>query len=297
MSRRSCTDKIKLSSYDEMFGAGNEVKVEVVGEQIKDVALSELHPFKNHPFKVLDDDKMEEMVESVKQYGILVPAIVRERAEGGYELISGHRRHHAATLAGLETMPVMIKACNDDEATVIMVDANIQREDISISEKAKAYRMKYDAMKHQGASGGLSLAEMSETAGESSKTIQRLIYLSNLTDELLNLIDSKKIGIAQGVDLSFLSVKEQEVVLRVMEKTGIFINMEQSARIKNAVKEGLFNEQWLLEILSYKKPPVRKVVFNQNKLDSYFEPNMTNEDIEGIIVKLLDEWKAKGGQD
>lgn len=157
--------------------------------------------------------------------------------------------------------------------------------------------MKYDAMKHQGASGGLSLAEMSETAGESSKTIQRLIYLSNLTDELLNLIDSKKIGIAQGVDLSFLSVKEQEVVLRVMEKTGIFINMEQSARIKNAVKEGLFNEQWLLEILSYKKPPVRKVVFNQNKLDSYFEPNMTNEDIEGIIVKLLDEWKAKGGQD
>ena len=297
MSRRSCTDKIKLSSYDEMFGADNKVKVEVVGEQIKDVALSELHPFNNHPFKVLDDDKMEEMVESVKQYGILVPAIVRERAEGGYELISGHRRHHAATLAGLETMPVMIKACNDDEATVIMVDANIQREDISISEKAKAYRMKYDAMKHQGASGGLSLAEMSETAGESSKTIQRLIYLSNLTDELLNLIDSKKIGIAQGVDLSFLSVKEQEVVLRVMEKTGIFINMEQSARIKNAVKEGLFNEQWLLEILSYKKPPVRKVVFDQNKLDSYFEPNMTNEDIEGIIVKLLDEWKAKGGQD
>ena len=297
MSRRSCTDKIKLSSYDEMFGADDEVKVEVVGEQIKDVTLSELHPFKNHPFKVLDDDKMEEMVESVKQYGILVPAIVRERAEGGYELISGHRRHHAATLAGLETMPVMIKACNDDEATVIMVDANIQREDISISEKAKAYRMKYDAMKHQGASGGLSLAEMSETVGESSKTIQRLIYLSNLTDELLNLIDSKKIGIAQGVDLSFLSVKEQEVVLRVMEKTGIFINMEQSARIKNAVKEGLFNEQWLLEILSYKKPPVRKVVFNQNKLDSYFEPNMTNEDIEGIIVKLLDEWKAKGGQD
>ena len=297
MSRRSCTDKIKLSSYDEMFGADDEVKVEVVGEQIKDVTLSELHPFKNHPFKVLDDDNMEEMVESVKQYGILVPAIVRERAEGGYELISGHRRHHAATLAGLETMPVMIKACNDDEATVIMVDANIQREDISISEKAKAYRMKYDAMKHQGASGGLSLAEMSETVGESSKTIQRLIYLSNLTDELLNLIDSKKIGIAQGVDLSFLSVKEQEVVLRVMEKTGIFINMEQSARIKNAVKEGLFNEQWLLEILSYKKPPVRKVVFNQNKLDSYFEPNMTNEDIEGIIVKLLDEWKAKGGQD
>lgn len=298
MSKRSLGEKIKLSSYDDMFGTNeDEKKVMVVGDQIKDVALGELHPFKNHPFKVLDDDKMEEMVESVKQYGILVPAIARVRPEGGYELISGHRRHHAARLAGLEAMPVMIKECNDDEATVIMVDANIQREDISISEKAKAYRMKYDAMKHQGTSGGLSLAEMSETAGESSKTIQRLIYLSNLTDELLELVDSKKLGISQGVDLAFISEEEQRIVFRTMEKTGVFINMEQSARIKNAVKEGLFNEQWLLEILSYKKPPVRKVVFNQNKLDSYFEPNMTNEDIEGIIVKLLDEWKAKGGQE
>ena len=260
------------------------------------MALSELHPFKNHPFKVIDDEKMDEMVESVKQYGVLVPAIVRERAEGGYELISGHRRHHAAVLAGLEEMPVIVKNCDDDESTVIMVDANIQREDISVSEKAKAYRMKYDAMKHQGASGGISLAEMSESAGESRKTIQRLIYLSNLTEELLELIDNKKIGIAQGVDLAFIPKEEQDVVFRVMQKTGVYINMEQSARIKNAVKEGLFNEQWLLEILSYKKPPVRKVVFNQNKLDSYFEPNMTNEDIEGVIVKLLEEWKMKGGQ-
>ena len=298
MSKRNLGEKIKLSSYDDMFGTNEEEKkVMVVGDQIKDVALGELHPFKNHPFKVLDDEKMEEMVVSVKQYGILVPAIARVRPEGGYELISGHRRHHAARLAGLEVMPVMIKECNDDEATVIMVDANIQREDISISEKAKAYRMKYDAMKHQGTSGGLSLAEMSEAAGESSKTIQRLIYLSNLTDELLELVDSKKLGISQGVDLAFISEEEQRTVFRAMEKTGVFINMEQSARIKNAVKEGLFNEQWLLEILSYKKPPVRKVVFNQNKLDSYFEPNMTIEDIEGISVKLLDEWKAKGGQE
>ena len=277
MSKRNLGSKIKLSSYDDMFGV-NVAENENVNEenQIKDVALSELHPFKNHPFKVIDDEKMEEMVESVKQYGILVPAIVRERAEGGYELISGHRRHHAAVLAGLEEMPVIVKKCDDDESTVIMVDANIQREDISVSEKAKAYRMKYDAMKHQGASGGISLAEMSESAGESRKTIQRLIY--------------------QGVDLAFIPKEEQDVVFRVMQKTGVFINMEQSARVKNAVKEGLFNEQWLLEILSYKKPPVRKVVFNQNKLDSYFEPNMTNEDIEGIIVKLLEEWKMKGGQ-
>lgn len=293
MNKRNLGEKIKLQSYADMFG--NETE-NVVIEQIKDVALSELHAFKNHPFKVIDDSKMEEMIESVKQYGVLVPVIVRKRAEGGYEIISGHRRCHAATLAGLQTIPVMIKECSDDEAIVIMVDANIQREDISISEKAKAYRMKYDAMKHQGISGGLSLEEMSEAAGESSKTIQRLIYLSNLSDEILELIDNKKIGIAQGVDLAFISPEDQAVVFRVMRETGRFINMEQSARIKNAVKEGLFNEQWLIEVLSYQKPPVRKVVFNQNKLDSYFEPNMTNEDIEGIIVKLLDEWKAKGGR-
>lgn len=296
MSKRNLGERIKLQSYGDMFGEDTETEV-VVSEQIKDVALSELHSFKNHPFKVSDDVKMEEMVESVKQYGILVPAIARERAEGGYELISGHRRHHAATLAGLETMPVMIKNCSDDEATVIMVDANIQREDISISEKAKAYRMKYDAMKHQGASGGITLDEMSETAGESRKTIQRLICISNLSDEYLELIDSKKLGIAQGIDLSYITEDEREIVLKVMKDMGVMINMEQSARIKNASKEGLFNEQWLREILNYKKPAVRKVVFNQSRLDSYFEPNMTNEDIEGIIVKLLDEWKAKGGRD
>lgn len=265
MSKRNLSEKIKLQSYNDMFGEDENTEI-VVQEQIKDVALSELHTFKNHPFKVSDDAKMEEMVESVKQYGILVPAIARERVEGGYELISGHRRHHAATLAGLETMPVMIKDCSDDEATVIMVDANIQREDISISEKAKAYRMKYDAMKHQGMAGGVTLDEMSETAGESSKTIQRLICLSNLSDEYLELIDSKKLGIAQGIDLSYIPEEHREVVLKVMKDMGLIINMEQSARIKNASKEGLFSEQWLREILNYKKPVVRKVVFNQSRL-------------------------------
>lgn len=297
MSKRNLGGKIKLSTYDDMFGVEENVAtVQSKAEQIMDVALIELHPFKNHPFKVLDDDKMDEMIESVKQYGILVPAIVRARAEGGYELISGHRRHHAATLAGLETIPVMVKDCNDDESTVIMVDANIQREDISISEKAKAYRMKYDAMKHQGSTGGLSLQEMSDVAGESCKTIQRLIYLSNLSEDLLECIETKKLGISQGVDLAFLSDEQQEIVYRVMVESNMFVTMEQSARIKNAVKEGLFNEQWLREILSYKKATIRKVVFNQKRLDSYFEPTMSNEDIESIIVKLLEEWKEKGGQ-
>lgn len=250
MSKRNLGEKIKLQSYNDMFGEDENAEV-IVQEQIKDVALSELHTFKNHPFKVSDDSKMEEMVESVKQYGILVPAIARSRAEGGYELISGHRRQHAATLAGLETMPVMVKNCSDDEATVIMVDANIQREDISISEKAKAYRMKYDAMKHQGMAGGITLEEMSDSAGESRKTIQRLICLSNLSDEYLELIDSKKLGIAQGIDLSYIPEEHRDIVLEVMKDMGMMINMEQSARIKNASKEGLFSEEWLaMDILA-----------------------------------------------
>lgn len=294
MSKRNLGEKIKLTTYDDMFGVEENV-VLPQQEQITEVPLLELHAFAKHPFKVLDDEKMEEMIASIKEYGILVPAIVRARAEGGYELISGHRRQYAAIRAGLETMPVMVRECNNDQATVIMVDANIQREDISISEKAKAYRMKYDAMKHQGTTGGSSLQEMSEQMGESCKTIQRLIYLSNLSDELLELIDMKKIGVAQGVHLAFIPVEAQDIVYKVMLECGVFINMEQSARIKNAVKEGLFNEQWLRKILSYKKAVARKVVFNQKRLDSYFEPNMSNADIEQIIVKLLEEWKTKEG--
>lgn len=244
MSKRNLGEKIKLTTYDDMFGVEENVTMPQQ-EQIIEVPLLELHAFAKHPFKVLDDEKMEEMTASVKEYGILVPAIARARAEGGYELISGHRRQHAAIKAGLEAMPVMIRECTDDQAIVIMVDANIQREDITISEKAKAYRMKYDAMKHQGTTGGLSLEEMSNQVGESSKTIQRLIYLSNLTDELLELIDAKKIGVAQGGDLAQIPVEAQEIIYKVMMDCGVFINMEQSARIKNAVKEGLFNEQCL----------------------------------------------------
>lgn len=294
MNKRNLGEKIKLTTYDDMFG--NDEKEFIHHQnQIMDVALEELHPFKNHPFKVLDDEKMEETVASLKQFGILVPAIARECADGGYEMISGHRRHRAASLIGLDTIPVMIRDYNDDQATVIMVDSNIHR-DVSISEKAKAYRMKYDAMKHQGTAGGVSLQEMSAKAQESAKTIQRLIYLSNLSDDLLECIDTKKMGISQGVDLSFISKEQQEVVYKVMVELQLFVNMEQSARIKVASREGLFSEQWLREILSYKKETIRKVVFNQKRLDSYFEPNMSNDDIENIIMELLDDWKTKGGR-
>lgn len=295
MSKRGLTDRIKLSSYDDIFGEDEEKEVTVV-EQIKDVPLSELHTFKNHPFKVSDDEKMDEMVESVKEYGILVPAIARPRAEGGYELISGHRRHHAATLAGLETMPVMIRDCNDDEATVIMVDANIQREDISISEKARAYRMKYDAMKHQGIAGGSSLKEMSDQAGDSMKQIQRYICVSELIDELMYMLDNKKLGMRQGVDLSYLSKDDQKAVYDVITELKAVLSWDDSTRIKEASKKGYLNADYVRDILTHEKVKERRVVINQKKLDDYFEPTMTNEDIEGLIIKLLDEWKAKGGE-
>ena len=207
-TKESLADKLKLTSYSEMLGLGdnldeNDANVE---GQIIEVPLSELHTFRNHPFRVLEDEKMDETVESIKAYGVLVPGLARERAEGGYEILSGHRRKRASELAGKETMPVIIKNVSDDEAVVIMVDANIQREDILPSEKAKAYAMKFEALKHQGkdGNGGLTIKQIGDTTGESAKTVQRYIQLSRLSDSLLQMVDDKKIGFGQGCDISFL---------------------------------------------------------------------------------------------
>ena len=290
-------DKIKLSSYDEMFGVDTSGHDDQKQEgQIINIPLSELHTFKNHPFKVLDDEKMEETVESIKEHGVLVPGIARPRKQGGYEIISGHRRRHASELAGKTDMPFMVRDYSDDEATVIMVDSNIQREDISISEKAKAYSMKYEAMKHQGTGGGLSLDIMSEQTGESQKTVQRYIGLARLSDELLDLIDAKKLGVVQGFEISFMDREQQSMVYKVLTELGCVVSVEQATQIKEADKKGYLNEAYLKDMLTYIKPPVRKVVFNQKRLDSYFEPNMSNSDIEELIVKLLDKWKEEGGQ-
>lgn len=293
MNKRGYNQKIKLTTVDDMLQSGEDA-IAIEG-QIVEIPLEELHTFENHPFRVLDDEAMEEMVESIKQYGILVPAIARPRSQGGYELLSGHRRHHASTIAGKETMPVIIKDCNDDEATVIMVDANIQREDVLISEKARAYRMKYDAMKHQGTAGGSSLKEMSDQAGDSMKTIQRLICVSDLNEDLLGMLDLKKLGIRQGVDLSCLTMEQQITVYDVVTELGISLSWDDSTRIKEAGKKGYLNADYLKDILTHEKSKARKIVFNQKRLDNYFEPNMSNEDIEEFIVKLLDEWKEKGG--
>ena len=297
MAKRNLGEKIKLSTYDEMFGTDTFGHDDQKSEgQIINVPLRELHTFKNHPFKVLDDEKMEETVESVKAYGVLVPGIARPRKGGGYEIISGHRRRRASEIAGKTEMPFMVRECTDDEATIIMVDSNIQREDISISEKAKAYSMKYEAMKHQGAAGGISLEKMSEESGESRKTIQRYICLARLSDELLELVDNKKLGVMQGLEISYLDETQQSIVYKVIEELGCVISVEQASRIREADKKGYLNEAYIKDMLTYVKQPVRKVVFNQKRLDSYFEPNMSNSDIEELIVKLLDEWKKKGGQ-
>ena len=235
MNKRGSADKIKLSSFDDLFGtqeAGTGT------EQVQEIPLCELHEFRGHPFKVVDDEKMQETVESIKNYGVLMPGIARPRAEGGYEIIAGHRRRHDCELAGLSTMPMFVRDYTDDEATIIMVDTNIQREDILPSEKARAYSMKYEAMKHQGKKGtGNSLDEVGEAAGESGKTVQRYIWLSRLSDELLEMVDKKKIGLVQGVDISFLTEQAQEWVQVIMEETGTNISTVQSAKLKEYGKK------------------------------------------------------------
>lgn len=281
-------NRVVIDDFDEIFDVGSG--------GIENISLEELHEFKNHPFRVADDEAMAELVESIKQNGVLVPIQVRKRAEGGYEILSGHRRCHAAKLAGCTEICAIVGDYDDDQATVIMVDANIQRENILISEKAKAYRMKYDAMKHQGSSGGSSLQEISEQSGEGYKTIQRLIKVADLKPELLDLMDTKKLGLRQGIDLSSLTEEQQKDVYEVITELGVSLSMDDSARIKEAGKKGYLGKDYLRDILTHDKPKVRKVVFNQKRLDNYFDPNMSNDDIEKLIVKLLDEWKQKGGQ-
>ena len=196
-SKAGSASKIKLNKLEDLIGGAENM----AGEQIINAKLSDLHTFKGHPFRVFDDEKMEETTESISRYGVLVPGLARPRAGGGYEIIAGHRRKRGSERAGLDTMPVIVRNYTDDEATIIMVDSNIQREDILPSEKAKAYAMKYEAMKHQGSKGGSTLDEVGEAAGESGKTVQRYVWLARLSDELLGMVDAKKIGIAQGVDI------------------------------------------------------------------------------------------------
>ena len=291
MSKAGSAAKIKLNSYDDLFGSS---EIQASTEQVQEIPLSELYEFKGHPFKVLDDEKMQETVESIKNYGVLMPGIARPRAEGGYEIIAGHRRKHGCELAGLSAMPMFVRDYSDDEATVIMVDTNIQREDILPSEKAKAYSMKYEAMKHQGKKGsGSSLDEVGEAAGESGKTVQRYIWLARLSDKLLDMVDKKKIGLVQGVDISFLTEQAQEWVQVILEKTGISISTTQSAKLKEYGKNGELTLPMVRMVLTEAKPKARKVTIKADKIGKYFTEEYSDEEIENLIYQLLEEWQNK----
>ena len=265
MSKTGSAAKVKLNSFDDLFGSS---EMQTAGsEQIINAPLAELYDFKNHPFRVVDDEKMEETTESIRQYGVLVPGIARPRAGGGYELIAGHRRKRGSQRAGKSEMPVIVRNYSDDEATIIMVDSNIQREDILPSEKAKAYKMKYEAMKHQG----------------------------RLSEELLEMVDTKKLGFSQGVDISFLSEEAQQWVEVIIEEQGCNVSTVQSGKLKEYGKSGELTLAMVRLILTEEKPKERKFTMKSDKIGKYFSDNYSNEEIENIIISLLDKWKKEVG--
>lgn len=293
--RKGSAGKIQLDGFDDLFGsAPAPVQENDALEKIISVPLEELHTFKDHPFHVLDDEKMEETTESISKYGVLVPGIARPRAGGGYEIIAGHRRKHGSERAGKTEMPVIVRNYTDDEATIIMVDSNIQREDILPSEKAKAYAMKYEAMKHQGKkSGKNTLDEVGEAAGENAKKVQRYIWLSRLSDELLTLVDNRKLGFTQGVDISFLAEDAQQLILVVLQETNCNVSMAQSTKLKEHGKDGELTLPMVRLILTEDKPKERKITIKQDKISQYFPEEYTSDEIENVILTLLEEWKER----
>ena len=292
-AKAGSASKVKIEKFEDLFGgsAGQENSA----EQIINAPLADLHTFKDHPFRVVDDEKMEETTESIRQYGVLVPGIARPRAGGGYEIIAGHRRKRGSELAGKTEMPVIVRNYTDDEATIIMVDSNIQREDILPSEKARAYKMKYEAMKHQGKkSGKNTLDEVGEAAGENAKKVQRYIWLSRLSDELLEMVDTKKLGFSQGVDISFLTEEAQQWVQAVIGEQGYNVSMVQSGKLKEYGKSGELTFAMVRLILTEEKPKERKITIKSDKIGEYFSDSYSNEEIENIIISLLDKWKEEG---
>ena len=283
-------EKVKLNSFDDLFG------IDEAGETVTSVPLNELHTFKGHPFRVLDDEKMQETVESVKQYGVLMPGIVRPHPKGGYEVIAGHRRWRACELAGLTEMPVIIREMDDDTAVVLMVDTNIQREDILPSEKAKAYRMKYEAMRHQGSKGEKYTADaIGETAGESGRTVQRYIRLSELMEELLDYVDENKIPMVVGEKLSYLKAEEQAWVVDAIGNSGIFPSKAQAEQLKANSEAGELTEGNVYAVLIRKEKENVNVTISAKKIRNYFPTEYSKEQIEDVIYTLLEEWKQKEG--
>ena len=292
--KNKSAQKIKLTSYDDLFGtSGTEG-----GEVVTSLPIRMFHTFKDHPFRVVDDEKMQETVESVKKYGILVPGIVRPHPTDGYEVVAGHRRWRACELAGLEEMPVIVRDLDDDAATVIMVDTNIQREDILPSEKARAYKMKYEAMKHQGSKGDKFTADaVGETAGDSGRTVQRYIRLAELVQELLDYVDAKKIPMVVGEILSYLKPEEQGWLVDAVANSGIFPSKVQAEKLKESSKNEELTEGIVYAVLVRKEGGNSGVTISAKKIHSYFPPAYTKSQIEEVIYSLLEKWKQNQGEE
>ena len=289
-----------MSSYDDIFSTEESRQT----EQIQQIPIADLHPFKNHPFKVLDDEAMQRTVESVAQFGVLAPLIVRPREEGGYEIISGHRRQHAAELAGLTTLPVIVRDMDDNQAIINMVDSNLQRESILPSERAFAYKMKLEAIKNQGARSDLTSSQIgtklradervAQDAGESRNQIQRFIRLTNLIPELLDLVDQKKISFNPAVELSYLTASEQRDFLEAMQDTQNAPSLSQAQRIKKLSQEGRCSYDAIFDIMGEeKKAEQDRVTIKNDVLRKYFPKSYTPKQMEDTIIKLLEQWQKK----
>ena len=297
---------VSLKGADDIFST-EESRQEQQREQVQQIPIGELFPFKNHPFKVLDDESMQRTVESVEQYGVLSPLIARPRPEGGYEIISGHRRQHAAQFAGLDTLPVIVRNMDDDAAVLLMVDSNLQRETILPSERAFAYKMKLEAMKHQAGRptqdnysqvgnnfGTLSSEEMAEELGTSKNQIFRYIRLTNLVPELLDMVDEKKISFNPAVELSYLDTNQQRDFLEAMQDTQNAPSLSQAQRLKKLAQEGHFSYDVAFAVMGEeKKDELDKVVIKNDTLRKYFPRSYTPKQMEDTIIKLLDQWQRK----
>lgn len=294
---------ISLKGYDDIFST-EQSRAEEQQERVQEIPLSELHPFEGHPFKVVDDEAMMKTAESVRDFGVMTPAIVRPDPNGGYEIISGHRRHRASELAGKETMPVIVRNLDDDAAIILMVDANLQRETILPSERAFAYKMKLDALKHQGARSDLTSCQLgtklrtdekvAEDAGESARTIQRYIRLTELIPELLSMVDEKKIAFNPAVELSYLKPEEQKDFLEAMDYAQTTPSLSQAQRLKKFSQEGKCSLDAMCAIMSEeKKGELDRVTIKNDVLRKYFPKSYTPKQMEEKIIQLLEQWQKK----
>ena len=294
---------ISLSSYDDIFETDTS-RNEAKQERVQEIPLSDLHPFEGHPFKVVDDEEMQKTVESVRDFGVLTPAIARPDPDGGYEIISGHRRHRASELAGKDTMPVIVREMDDDAAIILMVDANLQRETILPSERAFAYKMKLDAIKHQGARSDLTsdqvgpkltaAEKVAEEANDSQTQVKRYIRLTELTPELLDMVDSGQIKFNPAVELSYLAKEEQKDFLEAMDYAQAAPSLSQAQRIKKLAQEGNCTLDAMCEIMNeIKKDEMDKVTLKTSVLRKYFPKSYTNKQMEDKIIQLLEQWQKK----